>query len=484
MTRQRKLITLTGVFAACIAGTVIVSRINFEEKMTGTETAIVDVDSADITYLAWNYEDTQAAFACEDGEWTCETDAQMPVDQDLLAEIAENLSQITSDKMVEEVQSLGVYGLSDPAYSITVRTADETYEIAVGDETFSDGEVYISNGDGYVYLTDAGLVDDISYTLLDCVQKEEIPEMERISAVTVENENTVRMVYQEDSGYCYSDAYTYYLKDGDTYRNLDNENAKDTFTALSEFSWEACVDYYADDSELEAYGLKDPAASVSVTYTPAAEEEDGSDAEPDENADADGGGSAEETFAFEVGSADDACYAKLKDSRLVYRISEEVYQAAVNASYEELKPDELILLDWDTVDRIEIELEGTAYTIGVEKDGDDAYQYIFQDAEIEFWDVLDQLSEMTAAESGGEDSEEETVPEGEPELSDNKAELSLTFHRNTDAYQTVELEFYQYDGAYCISVLDGESLSYTDRTSVVDLKEAVTAVILDSTSAR
>ena len=164
MKRQKRLIILSGVLVVCVAGAVVVSRIDFEE------TTIVDVDSADITKLSWNYEG-EVSFTREDGEWKYESDDKMAVDQDLLDEIAENLSDITSDKMVEEVQSLGVYGLSDPQYNITVETEDETYEIAVGDETFSDGEVYISIGDDYVYLTDAGLIDDISYSLLDCVQK-------------------------------------------------------------------------------------------------------------------------------------------------------------------------------------------------------------------------------------------------------------------------------------------------------------------------
>ena len=57
MKRQKRLIILSGVLVVCVAGAVIVSRIDFEEKMTGTETTIVDVDSADITKLSWNYED-------------------------------------------------------------------------------------------------------------------------------------------------------------------------------------------------------------------------------------------------------------------------------------------------------------------------------------------------------------------------------------------------------------------------------------------
>lgn len=272
MRRKRKLMILTGILVVCVAGAFGISRIDFEEKMTGTETTIVDVDSADITYLAWNYEDDQLAFAREDGAWIYEPDAKMAVNQDLLDGIAENLSSIISDKKVEEVQSLGVYGLSDPACNITIKTADDTWEIAVGDETFSDGEVYISNGDGYVYLTDSGLIDDISYTLLDCVQKEEIPQMASISEVKVVNEDTSDIIYKENAGYCYSDAYLYYLKDGDAYRNLDNEDTGNTFATLSEFTWTDCVDYYADDTELEYYGLADPAATVTIIYRPVEED--------------------------------------------------------------------------------------------------------------------------------------------------------------------------------------------------------------------
>lgn len=469
MKRQKRLIVLSGVLVVCVAGAVVISRIDFEEKMTGMETTIVDVDSADITKLSWNYED-EVSFTREDDEWKYGSDDKMAVDQELLDEIAENLSNITSDKMVEEVQSLGVYGLSEPQYNITLETEDETYEIAVGDETFSDGEVYISIGDDYVYLTDAGLIDDISYSLLDCVQKEEIPEMESISSVSVNNEDTLDIVYAEDSGYCYSDAYTYYLKDGESYQNLDNENTESMFTTMSEFAWEECVDYYAEDSELSSYGLDEPDAEVSIVYTPAEEEDDS------ENADSD-----EQTFSYEVGTADGAYYAKLTDSNIVYSISEDVYNAAVDAAYDELKPDEVVLLDWDTVDSVEIELDGNVYTVDIESNEDDEYTYTFGDSEIEFQDVLDQLSDITIPEESTED-DETSVPEEEPALSNNKTELSLTFHRNTEEYSTVEVVFYQYNGSYCIAALNGDELNYVDRSAVVNLKEAVNSVILDSTS--
>lgn len=211
------------------------------------------------------------------------------------------------------------------------------------------------------------------------------------------------------------------------------------------------MDYYAEDSELSSYGLDEPDAEVSIVYTPAEEEDDSEDADSEESSEEttdDSTDSAEQTFSYEVGTADSAYYAKLKDSNIVYSISEDVYNAAVNASYDELKPDEIVLLDWDTVDSVEIELDGNVYTVDLESNEDD----------------------------------ETSVPEEEPALSNNKTELSLTFHRNTEEYSTVEVVFYQYNGSYCIAALNGDELNYVDRSAVVDLKEAVNSVILDSTS--
>lgn len=454
MKRQKRLTVLLAVLAVCIAGAFGISRIDFEEKMTGTETEIINVDSAEITYLAWNY-DGEVAFTYEDEEWKYESDDAMPVDQEKLSDIAEDLSSITSDKRVEDVSSLGIYGLDSPAYTFTVKTADETWEISIGDESFTDGEVYISTGDDYVYLTDSELIDKISYTLYDLVQTDEIPEAETVTAMNIDNENSLEIIYQEDNGYCYSDEYTYFLKDGeDDYRNLDNENTETMFDTLSAFSWEECVSYNADDSALESYGLDDPEAVVQMSYT----DEEGESHE----------------FSYELAKVDDTCYARVTDSQIVCTVSSGVYDAAVNASYDELKPGEVILLNWTTVDSIDIETDGNRYTVEVESSGGDdeetEYTFTLDGQEVEFMDALDELSGITAA----EDVEEEIS------LGSSKEEIKITFHRNTEDYTEVELVFYQYDGTYCIPVLDGEEMDPVNREDVVSLKEAVNSVVLDS----
>ena len=455
MTKKIKLLTLSCVLVFCVTGAVIISTLDFEEKMTGEETVLVDEESSDIVYLAWNYGDDQMEFTCEEGVWSYVPDSVMPVNNELLNDIAWKLSNIVSNKKVEEPQSLGVYGLGDPRYDIVIKTEDEEYELSIGDETFSDGEVYVSNGDGYVYLTDVSIIDDIAYNLMELVQEEDIPDMTAVGEICIENDDTVDMIYTEEGGLCYSDAYTYYLKDGDSWLNLDNDAAGYTFTSLTELVWEGCVDYNAGEEERSDYGLDKPDAAVSVTY---------------ENDDA-----VEEVFEYELGTNGEKFYARLKDSDMIYSIDQTVYDAAVNASYDELRPDELILLDMGTVESIDIHIDNEEYNVTVEKDGEDEFKYKLDGKDIEFADVIDKLFEMTSAGDGDE------APEGEAPADEGSVmELSILFNRSTEEYEKVEIVFYRYDGKWCISSLNDNEKAYTIREDVVELKEMINSIMLDA----
>lgn len=350
---------------------------------------------------------------------------------------------VTSGNEDEYVEKL-LHNYEDYCDRITVEKKDPDlnpdFTNAYTDETIYNNSIIVECGDKYRYISYEDIYETSGYSYYSSY----------ISSVNIQKESPVNLVYKEDSGYCYSDAYTYYLKDGEEYKNLDNDNTKSTFTALTEFSWEECVDYHADDSEMKSYGLDDPDAEVTVSYT----DEDGE----------------EQEFIYELAFVDESYYARIQDSRMVYRVSQEVYDTAENASYNELKPNEVILLDWDTVDSIDIESDGNLYTVNLESRGDDEYTYTFGGEEISFADVLEELSSVTTAED----------LEKQPELGDNKEELVLTFHRNTDDYTAVELIFYQYDGSYCIPVLDGVQLDCVSREDVISLKEAINSVILDS----
>ena len=57
-------------------------------------------------------------------------------------------------------------------------------------------------------------------------------------------------------------------------------------------------------------------------------------------------------------------------------------------------------------------------------------------------------------------------------------EIRLTLHLDSEAYPQTELVFYRYDGDSCLAVADGSSWALVPREAVVDLIEAVNAIVL------
>ena len=65
------------------------------------------------------------------------------------------------------------------------------------------------------------------------------------------------------------------------------------------------------------------------------------------------------------------------------------------------------------------------------------------------------------------------------EAPDQQEEISLTVHLDSERFPTVEIQLYRYDGTNCLAVVDGESVSLVPREQVVDLTEAVRAIVLN-----
>ena len=491
MKKKKTLIILIAVMAVCVCAAIIVSHIDFDEKMTGTVTTITDLDETGITHLSWKYTD-EVSFSRDssDSEWTYDADDKMPADQDLLNTVAASLAHITSNKRVDSVASLSVYGLGSPEYTLSVGTDSETVNISIGNESFSDNEVYISIGDEYVYMVDSSIIDDISYGIYDLVQKEEIPEieLESISDVKIENGESLDIIRRENSGLCYSDAYLYYLDDNGTYKNLDNSNAANLFSSVASLSWSECVAYGADDDVLEEYGLKEPAAEIAITYT----DDDG----------------AECVFSYDVSHIDDSYYARLAGSDIIYTVGSAAYTAAVeDGNYNYLKPSTVILLDSDTIDSVVFTVGSDSCTVTLERtadednEGETVTKYYIGDTEVDISDILSSITALKTvtieAESGGsdepeadasdadssaEDAEDEAEAKPEvPVINGNETEFKVTFNRNTEKNSTVTMTIYRDDGLYCISKLSsGGDPCYVNRSNAMTLKEKILSFILEN----
>ena len=135
------------------------------------------------------------------------------------------------------------------------------------------------------------------------------------------------------------------------------------------------------------------------------------------------------------------------------------------ASYNDLRHAEVLTADLADVEKIDVVLDGETYVITVEEDDDEILCYYNGDR-VENDDFQNALEALTA----------NNFTEEEPE---GKEEISMTIYLDNDNNPEVSVELYRYDGSYCLAVVDGEPVSLVERGLVVDLVEAVNAIVLN-----
>lgn len=476
MTRGKKLVLLLGVLLVLMTVTVLVMEFapdeNAEEEAAVT---VFTLDMDQVTGLSWTYEGEEVSLERDaENNWTYPADDAFPLDQSYPDAMVQALSEIQADRIIEEPEDLSEYGLADPVCSITVQ-ADETRQLAIGDETSLGGQRYLSLGDGNVYLVDASLLDDFALGLYDIVAKETIPSMTDVSSFQIQSGSTTLTIdYTEEEGLAYSDQYTWFWNQDGTLTALDTGLTSTLLETITSLSWNSCVAYQATQDQLSQWGLDDPSVIVTVSYV------ESSQVETNET-DEDGQPIYEtketpKTFTLELGDYDgDTCYARLAGSTMVYQVDGSVRDTLAAAKGNDLLPQDVLLMDWTEVTGVDITLDGTTYSLNktvqeeTDEDGNTTETYLYQlDGQtVDIADALDSIQdlEVVGSDAGAQGSKEE---------------ISFTFHRDTDYYPTVTLTFYAYDSSSCLESLNGESRLLVDRDGVLDLIETLRGLLTES----
>ena len=135
-----------------------------------------------------------------------------------------------------------------------------------------------------------------------------------------------------------------------------------------------------------------------------------------------------------------------------------------DGSYDSLRHKSVVTADLSDVDSVKVTLEDKDYTIDLsEKKGDIVSTY--DGEEIEGTDFTDALKALKASDFTSEEPSE-------------KEEISFKLHYKDDKYPEKEVKIYRYDGTNCLVTIDGKSISLVKRDLVVDLTEAVNAIVL------
>lgn len=441
MNRQKKLAVLVGVLVALCAIIAIVSGVQKHmDTISTVDEEIFATSESALTAVSWTKEGSSLSFTKEDDTWQDASDADFPVDQDKMSEFLEHFESVHASFIIEDVQDFAQYGLDNPSCTITFTSADGDTTIQMGDYSTMDEKRYLTLGDGTVYLVDDDLEQYIATDRDDLMRQDNVPEYDTLDGIVATGETAFTVEHHPDEDLTYTDAYEYYLNENGSYKALSTTKVEDFMATLKDLDRTDYATYTADDSVLADYGLDAPAVTFTVTTT--AEDE-------------------QQSFSLAFGKKGDDCYMRMDDSPIIYKVDADTYSDSIAAAgYDTLRPDEVLSLNWDDVQSIDFTVDDVTYT--VEKNGD---TYKIGEDVVEFDDVKSAVDALT-------------VNEFNSESPAKKQETAFTVHLDNDAYPTLTVTIYQYDGDNCLVQLDGTTLGFVSRSLVVDLTEAVNAIAL------
>lgn len=442
MKRQKNLLILGGVLVALCAVIAIVSGVEKHiDKISTVSEDIVNIDVDALTQISWTADSKTLTFVKGDNGWTQSVDDAFPVEQEKISNLLEHFAPLTASFVIEDVEDFGQYGLDDPTATATLTTADGDTTLQFGTYSTMDSKRYVTLGDGTVYLIDDDVTEALSSDHDDFMQTDAVPDYDTIDSIVATGETAFTASYLPDETHTYTDDYDYYAVDDDSYTALADSKIKSFITKLKNLDYTDYLTYRASAADLSVYGMDAPTETFTVTYT--------KDKEQDSFA-----------LAFAKGQDDGNYYFRMGDSEIICKMDEDDYNDITATTADTLRPDEALSLDWDSVTSVEFTLDDTTYTITHKGD-----KYTLDGTEVDFDDIQSAVDGLD-------------INTYNTETSNKKQEIAITVHLDNKDYPTLTLCAYQYDGENCLVALNNTTLGFAKRSLVVDLQEAVNAVVL------
>lgn len=476
MKRFKRLGILLGVLVLICSVTLGVSRYEQrKEEIKNSDEVILELAADDVTALSWEYDKTKLAFHKNEG-WKYDDDEAFPVSEEKMDELLGLFESFGVSFIIENVEDYAQYGLDEPTCSIHIETEEETYEIELGDYSTMDERRYLSIGDGNVYLVSTDPMESYEIELKDMILHDETPDINQADEITFAGKENYGITYQEESDAAYNEDDVYFAgSNEDGYLPLDTDTVESYLSAIGSLGLTNYVSYNATEEELETYGLDDPELTVTLQYTASIK---------DMESDSSTGEEAKEeskTFALHVSrSAEEKAkeeeeenvsdesvpaYVQIGDSQIIYEITQTEYESLMAVSYDELRHQKIFWADFDKVTQVEISLEGKNYTL-TSKEEENTTTWFYGEDAVTIDGFQTALASLTATEFI------------EDEIRD-KEEISLTLYLNDENYESVHIGLYRQDGESCMAVIDGKPTAFVARNKVVNLVEAVNAIVLN-----
>lgn len=277
------------LLAVAVLGVLIAAWFGVRSIPQGTEALdeettylfVVATDPATLTFMEYEVNGETVSFEYKDGKWINPADEYMPLDQTQVGTIASALTTVACNRFISaDGNSSAEYGLDAPSYRITMKYNDgSTVEYYIGLQNKHTTEYYLSvKGSGAVYGVNAAILDYCTAVYEDMLVLDEIEEIayDKVNKLVAElsggNVTLEKLTRKEETqiedGETVESTVTYYVltNEAGSAVELDAETGDSIVKGVLNPVVLECVDYYAEESELAAYGLNTP-VKLTVHYT-------------------------------------------------------------------------------------------------------------------------------------------------------------------------------------------------------------------------
>ncbi len=246
-----------------------------KKEQAKADSKIYMTDISDIASISFNNEENELTFHKDDDTWKYDSDDLFPVKQTSLDTLAKTAGKLEAVRKLEDGDELSAYGFNDPIRTVKVTAEDGTETIILLGNQTEDGSYYaMIAGETTPYQISSSLYTETNYSLDDLMELEKFPAVAGtdITGVTItkggESEHYVKKTLDEEND------IAWYRDSADSEDNMMDDNSALNVLAdsLSSLTVKNCVNYKVTDSELKEYGLDQPSAIISYTYTKNGEE--------------------------------------------------------------------------------------------------------------------------------------------------------------------------------------------------------------------
>lgn len=471
--RNRILILLAVLAAACIATFVLTRYEEEQEQIKNTDAVLLEIPTDTVQTLSWLFtEDGFSFHRGEDADWLYDADEAFPVDSKVIDGILNNFESFSVAFIIEKVTDYGQYGLDDPECTIRLSTADSTYEIKLGNYSKMDQQRYIDIGDGNVYLASKDPMDYLKAELSTMILHDDTPTLEQVNSIAFAGAMTHSIEYREDPSLsCQPNDVYFTIQDGITLP-LDPNTVDSYLSTIASLSLTNYVTYNVTAEELDSFGLTEPYLSITVNYSYTDDDEK----EISDTLVLHIGQNAEERQAANDAAAQGLAsipavtkYVRIGDSQIVYELSDTNFSTLTSAAYDDLRHTEVFYGQFDQITQIDVTLEEQTHSLILtanEEDDEADPVWIYNEQEQDITALQTALTALTA---------DSYTDEGAAK----KEELSMTLHLDNEHFPQITIQLYRYDGSLCLAVVDGDPVSLVSRSAVMDLVETVQAIVLN-----